>query len=110
MPVNRITAVYQIGALRIDGRAHTVQRAGEAIILTPSEYDVLLVLAQRVGQVVDYVTLVKLGLAYDAEPWEAKELIKRHIYALRQKLEPDSSAPSYIHNVRAVGYRLDAPV
>ncbi|MBK8128749.1 MAG: hypothetical protein IPK53_07320 [bacterium] len=33
------------------------------------------------------MTLVKMALDYEAEPWEAKELIKRHIYTLRQKVE-----------------------
>jgi len=109
LPGRERTAVYLVGALHIDDRAHSVRRAGEEINLTPSEYDVLLVLAQHPGQVVDYVTLVKLGLEYEAEPWEAKELIKRHIYTLRLKLEPEPTAPRYIRNVRAVGYRLDAP-
>ena len=67
-------------------------------------------LAARPGQVVDYVTLVQLALAYDAEPWEAKELIKRHVFSLRQKIEADPSSPQYILNVRGVGYRLRAPV
>ena len=92
--------------MRIDRGAHIVQCAGKVIDLTPSEYDVLLVLAERAGQVVDYVSLAKLGLGYDAEPWEAKELIKRHIYTLRQKLELDPAVPRYLVNVRAVGYRL----
>jgi len=85
-----------------------VHLAGEAISLTPSEYNVLLVLAAQAGQAIDYVTLVKEGLDYAAESWEAKELIKRHIYTLRQKLERDPTSPQTIANVRAVGYRLAA--
>ena len=107
MPRTRTTTMYQIGDLLIDDRAHKVQCAGEEVVLTPSEYDVLLILAQRAGEVVDYVTLVKLGLKFDAPAWEAKDLIKRHIYTLRQKLEPEPNEPHYIHNVRAIGYRLD---
>jgi DNA-binding response OmpR family regulator len=63
----------------------------------------------RKGDVVDYVTLVQLALDYDAEPWEAKELIKRHVFALRQKIELEPSAPQYILNVRGIGYRLTSP-
>ena len=44
----------------------------------------------------------------DAEPWEAKELIKRHIFSLRKKIEPEPSSPRYILNVRGIGYRLAA--
>ena len=39
---------------------------------------------------------------------EAKELITRHIYTLRQKLEPQPDQPQFILNVRGVGYRLAA--
>jgi DNA-binding response OmpR family regulator len=96
----------KIGDLHIDLRAHEVCRDGEQIPLTPSEYNLLVALARRAGQVVDYVTLVRLSLDYQAEPWEAKELIKRHVFALRQKIEPDPTTPIYILNVRGVGYRL----
>jgi DNA-binding response OmpR family regulator len=105
-PLAGLPSVQNIGDLRIDRQAHTVHYAGEPISLTPSEYNVLLILAEKPGQAIDYITLVKLGLDYEAEPWEAKELIKRHIYTLRQKLEPDPTSPRSIINVRAVGYRL----
>ena len=66
-------------------------------------------MAYHPGEAVDYATLVESGLGYEAEPWEAKELVKRHIFAMRHKLEPDPTAPRYILNVRGVGYRLSAP-
>ncbi len=47
-----------------------------------------------------------MALGYEAEPWEAKELIKRHVFTLRQKIETDPTIPDYILNVRGVGYRL----
>jgi len=94
------------GDLVIDLHAYEVRRDGEPIALTPSEFQLLVALASRTGQVIDYITLVRLSLDYDAEPWEAKELIKRHIFSLRQKIEPEPSAPRYILNVRGIGYRL----
>ena len=57
---------------------------------------------------IDYISLVRLALDYEAESWEAKELIKRHVFALRRKIEPDPSSPQYILNVRGIGYRLAA--
>ncbi len=94
------------GDLVIDLHAYEVRRDGEPIALTPSEFQLLVALASRTGQVIDYITLVRLSLDYDAESWEAKELIKRHIFSLRQKIEPEPSAPRYILNVRGIGYRL----
>lgn len=100
------TAILRVGDLIIDRAAYEVRFRGQSVALTPAEYRVLLVLAERAGSAVDYITLVKVGLEYDAEAWEAKELIKRHIYTLRQKLEPQPEQPALILNVRGVGYRL----
>lgn len=99
----------KVGDLRIDLLAHEVHLAEEIISLSPSEFQLLVVLANRPGEVIDYVALVQLALDYEAETWEAKELIKRHIFSLRQKLEPEPASPCYILNVRGVGYRLASP-
>jgi DNA-binding response OmpR family regulator len=98
-----------VGDLRIDLAAHEALRGDEPLSLTPTEYRLLLVLARRQGEAIDYVTLAQLVLEYEAELWEAKELIKRHVFALRQKIEPDPARPAYVVNVRGVGYRLDDP-
>lgn len=98
------------GDLEIDLRGHVVRQNGEEVDLTPSEYNLLVTLARRAGEVIDYVSLVKLALEYEAELWEAKELIKRHVFTLRQKIEPDPGEPQYVRNVRGVGYRLGEPI
>jgi two-component system response regulator ResD len=95
-----------VGALHIDLQAYEVRRDDEPISLTPSEFQLLVALASRPGEVIDYITLVRLALDYEAESWEAKELIKRHVFALRRKIESDPSSPQYIVNVRGIGYRL----
>ena len=98
-----------VGDLTIDTQAYQVRRGSELISLSPTEFQLLVTLAERAGQVIDYMTLVQLSLNYEAEPWEAKELIKRHVFSLRQKLEPEPSSPRYILNVRGVGYRMASP-
>jgi len=97
------------GDLVIDTQAYLVRRGDHPISLTPTEFQLLVTLARRPGEVIDYVTLVQLSLEYEAEPWEAKELIKRHVFSLRQKIEPEPSNPRYILNVRGIGYRLTSP-
>lgn len=95
-----------IGEVAIDCQAHEVRRAGEIVELTPSEYNLLVTLAVRPGEVVGYVNLVQQTLDYEAQTWEAKELIKRHVFTLRQKIEPNPAQPQYVLNVRGVGYRF----
>ena len=96
------------GGVQIDRRNQEVRRGDTTIPLTPSEMSLLAILAQQPGEAVDYGALAQQALGYTAEPWEAKELVKRHIFTLRQKLEPRPDTPHYILNVRGVGYRLQA--
>lgn len=100
------TTLLQIGDLEIDRATYEVRYAEQMLTLTPTEYSLLLALAGQGGAVMDYITLTRVVLDYEAEPWEAKELIKRHIYTLRQKIEPQPDQPRFILNVRGVGYRL----
>jgi DNA-binding response OmpR family regulator len=57
---------------------------------------------------VDYQTLVAEAQGYQADAREAQELTKWHIHELRQAIETDARAPSYLINVRGMGYRLVA--
>ncbi len=95
-----------VGGLHIDLRAHEVRRDGIPVGLSPTEFKLLVALATRPGEAIDYGDLVQESMGYEAESWEAKELIKRHVYALRHKIETDPAAPQYILNVRGIGYRL----
>lgn len=95
-----------IGDLQLDRQTHEVRRGATVIALTPSEFSILATLADHLGQAVAYVTLAQASLGYAADPWEAKELVKRHILTLRQKLEPQPDRPQYIVNIRGIGYRL----
>jgi DNA-binding response OmpR family regulator len=98
--------LLQVGELVLNRATYEVWYAGRLLSLTPTEHSLLLALAEQAGAVMDYVSLTKMALAYEAEPWEAKELIKRHVYTLRQKLESEPDQPQVILNVRGVGYRL----
>lgn len=96
----------QLGRLFIDLSAYEVIKDDQPIHLTPTEFNLLVTLASRLGETVAYGQLVKMVLGYQAELWEAKELIKRHVFTLRQKIEDDPASPDFILNVRGVGYRL----
>jgi DNA-binding response OmpR family regulator len=97
----------RVGDLLLDLARHEVRRQDQIVTLTPTEYRLLHLLVEQGGAVVDYVTLVRLTLDYDAELYEAKELIKRHIFTLRQKIEDDPAQPKLILNARGVGYRAN---
>ena len=95
-----------VGALHLDTWRQEATLGGRTLALTPTEFRVLLCLAERAGAMIPYADLVRCAQGYDADELEAGELIKPHIHHLRQKLEPDPSAPRYILNVRGKGYLL----
>ena len=100
---------FEVGDLRISTWSHTVRRSDETLSLTPTEMRVLACLAQRAGQVMTYQEIVQCAQGYAVGPIEAAELIKPHMYHLRQKLEVDPANPQYILTVRGTGYLLSAP-
>jgi DNA-binding response OmpR family regulator len=53
-----------------------------------------------------YQQIVQCAQGYDTGALEAAELIKPHMYHLRQKLESDPANPRYILTVRGTGYML----
>lgn len=95
-----------VGALQMDTWRQEATLAGRTLPLTPTEFRVLLCLAEHAGTMLPYAHLVRCAQGYDADELEAGELIKPHIHHLRQKLEPDPTAPRYILNVRGKGYLL----
>lgn len=80
----------------------------QTIPLPPTSFDYLLVLARHTPDVVNYQTLVAEAQGYQADAREAQELTKWHIHQLRQAIEQDAHNPSYLINVRGIGYRLVA--
>lgn len=96
--------VIEVGALRVDRARRQVSMGESAIALTPTEYDLLRVLAQHAGRVLTHRQLLRevWGPAY--EP--ATHLLQVNVSNLRRKLEPDPSRPSYVVTEVGVGYRL----
>lgn len=96
------------GALTLDLHTRRLILSGQVINIPPTSFDYLLVLARHAPNVVDCQTLVAEAQGYQAEPREAQDLTKWHIHQLRQAIEKDVHDPSFLINVRGLGYRLVA--
>jgi len=98
--------VFEVGDLRMDRARRQVLMAGNEIVLTPTEYDLLRVLVQYAGKVLTHRQLLRQvwGVGYELET----HLLQVNISNLRRKIEPDPSRPSYIITEVGVGYRLRA--
>ena len=90
------------GSLQIDPQRRLVWQAGQAVDLTPMEFDILLLLARRPGQVFTARQISEAGAAdsFDAS-WTG---ISSMVYKLRRKL-----GAGIIETVRGHGYKFVAP-
>ena len=96
--------VLQAGEVTIDVDRMHVQAAGRSVELTPTEFQLLVTLARRPGQIRTRSQLLDAvhGVAFESY----ERAIDTHIKNLRRKLEPDPRVPRYILTVHGVGYRF----
>lgn len=80
---------------------------GGPVALTPTEFRILAYLAGRPGRVVSHAELFREVHGYEAGEQEAKDILKVHIWRLRNKLNAAGAEPNLIVNVRGFGYLLE---
>jgi len=94
----------ETAGLEIDVNAHTVKKAGRSVELTPSEFEILLVMARNQGRV---YTRLQLLEAIQGQSYEGYErTIDAHIKNLRAKIEDEPKNPTMIRTVFGVGYKF----
>jgi two-component system, OmpR family, phosphate regulon response regulator PhoB len=93
--------VKQIGPLKIETTAHRVTVDGREIDLTPTEFKLLLLLAERKGRVQPRNLL--LETVWEAAPDIQTRTVDMHVQRLRAKL---GAAGDLIETVRGFGYRI----
>lgn len=95
-----------VGDLMIDLDQHKVEVAGKAVELTPTEFEILVVLARQPRRVFTRLQLMEQAQGDAFEGYE--RTIDAHIKNIRQKIEPNPKKPTLIHTVFGVGYKLEA--
>jgi DNA-binding response OmpR family regulator len=98
------SGVVRIGELAVDLLNRTVMVDGESVSLTPTEFDLLAVLAQHAGR--PFTRAQLLDLVYDVAYDGYDRAVDSHIKNLRRKIEPDPREPRYVLTVYGVGYRM----
>lgn len=97
--------VLALGDIVLDNARHTVTSAGEPVILTLKEFDLLHYLLQNADLVLTREKIMESvwGFGFEGE----SRTVDMHIKTLRQKL---GAAGAQIHTVRGVGYKIGADV
>ncbi|HEV2364549.1 MAG TPA: response regulator [Caulobacteraceae bacterium] len=98
--------VVHAGDLTIDLPRRLVTRAGEALRLSPKEYDLLAKLAAADGKVLTHREL--LVSIWGPAHIEDTQYLRVFVGQLRQKIEPDPAAPRYLLTQPGIGYRFVA--
>jgi two-component system response regulator CpxR len=97
-------ANVQVGVLRLQPGDRQAWVGAHELNLTGAEFQLLLALAQRAGEVVDKGTLTRLSLGRELERFDRS--IDVHVSRLRHKLAEASDAAPRIESVRGSGYLL----
>ena len=97
--------------LRIDTVRRVISikaETGWAVVeLTPREYDLLNYLVTNAGRPVGRLALLEAVFDIPGDSDIETKTLEKHIWSLRQKIEPDPKEPKYLVNVRGVGYKFD---
>jgi two-component system alkaline phosphatase synthesis response regulator PhoP len=94
--------------VELDEARHEVRVDGRPVVLTPTEYNLLLVMMKQPGIVFRRSDLIDQSLGMDYEGIE--RTLDSHIRNLRQKIEPNPKNPKYIRTIYGVGYQLAGEV
>lgn len=93
-----------IGNIEMDPARRLVRKAGEAVHLTPKEFDLLRYLMAHAGLPITHARL--LHAVWGPEYGGELEYLRTFIRQLRKKLEDDAAEPAYLLTDSHIGYRF----
>lgn len=94
------------GQISIDLARHIITIDGKVIELSPLESEIVTYLVKEFPRVVTSQEIVQKILGYKSEQWEASDVIRAHIYRIRQKINSATNNPNVIRTVRGIGYTI----
>lgn len=98
-------AIYSVGGLSINDDLKEVTVDGEVVRLTPTEYDILLLLVKNQGKVFSIDQIYEN--IWNEEAIGADNTVAVHIRHIREKIEINPKDPRYLKVVWGVGYKIE---
>jgi DNA-binding response OmpR family regulator len=96
--------VAQFGCVSVDFERRVVTKRGDALKMTPAEYNLLTYFLQNPDRPLTRDMILNSVWGYESFP--NTRTVDAHVVRLRQKLEPDAAAPRHFLTVHGVGYRF----
>jgi len=97
--------VATVRGLQIDRKGHRVTVYGREVSLTPTEFEILFLLAKNKGIVLSAEEIFEK--VWNERYYESNNTVMVHIRKIREKIEEDPGKPEFIKTVWGVGYRID---
>jgi DNA-binding response OmpR family regulator len=94
------------GGLLVDLTGHIITLNGHLLELSLTEFNLLAYLVSNAPRVVSPQELVQAVQGYSGEMWEARDIVRQHIFNTRHKIKEATGLSQVIRNVRGVGYTL----
>lgn len=106
-PIEDEGRFLQRNGLIVDFSRHVITVDGYLLELSPTEFDLLAYLISEAPRVVSPQELVREVQGYSSEIWEARDIVRQHVYNLRQKIKEAGRQAETIRTVRGVGYTIE---
>jgi two-component system alkaline phosphatase synthesis response regulator PhoP len=98
--------IVRVGEVEVDFDRGEIRRGDQTTPLTPLEFKLLQVFIRSSGRILSREQLITE--AWGPNTFVTDRVVDNHIGSLRRKLEPDSTEPRHLRNIRGLGYRFDA--
>ena len=96
---------WQVGELILDEDSVTLTKAGQNVVITPTEYKMLSLFMKSPGKV---FTKQQIYQEVNGECYVNDDnTLMVHLSNLRDKIEDNPRAPKYIKNIRGIGYKIE---
>ncbi|MFC4709930.1 response regulator transcription factor [Enterococcus eurekensis] len=102
-----ISNLLTVGEIQANLTTYQVEIAGEPIVLTPKEFELLIYFMRRKNHVIDRDTLLNQIWNFDFDG--QTRIVDVHISHLREKIEPNPKKPQYLLTIRGFGYKFQEP-
>ncbi len=105
-PMAEQSRFLQQGKLIVDFMRHVITLDDHLLELSPTEFGLLAYLISEAPRVISPQELVREVQGYESELWEAREMIRYHVYRIRRKIKKATERTEIIRTVRGVGYTI----
>jgi DNA-binding response OmpR family regulator len=99
-----VDQIFRFADVTVDVGRRKITRGGEAVKVTPAEYNLLLYFLENVDRALARDAILNAAWGYDFYP--KTRTVDAHVARIRRKLEPNPAEPRHFLTIHGVGYRF----